>query len=198
MRFHIGAFPEAPDFSPDATWTPLREPTTWGMQLYAFPLGALACVVVSVLWIILTPLKAVWFDSPGTALLAWGLSIPIHELIHAAVQPCAGRSANSVLGVWPSRLVFYAHYLGELSRARFIAILVMPLLIISFVPLIACAIGGLTSPFLAFMSILNAFSACGDMFAVGLLLYQVPPGAILRNQGWRTFWKLNDGAGLGT
>src|ERR1035441_8037124 len=103
MRFHIGAVPQAPDFSPDATWTPLREPTTWGMQLFAFPLGALACVVVSVLWIILTPLKAVSFDSPGKALLAGGLSIPIHELIHAAVQPCAGRSANSVLGVWPSR-----------------------------------------------------------------------------------------------
>jgi hypothetical protein len=42
---------------------------------------------------------------------------------------------------------------------------------------------------LAFISTLNALLACGDIFAVGLLLVQVPSNAIIRNQGWRTFWK---------
>jgi hypothetical protein len=80
-------------------------------------------------------------------------------------------------------LVFYAHYAGELSRGRFLTILIMPFLIISFVPLIVCAIAALSTTLLAFMSILNAFMACGDMFAVGLLLFQVPRDATLRNQG---------------
>ena len=192
MRFHMGAVPETPDFSPDASWRSLRELTPWVMQFLAFPLGVVACVAVAALWLILTPFRAVSLDSPGTALIAFVIAIPVHELIHAAFHPCSGRSASSILGFWPSRLVFYAHYAGELSRSRFITLLLMPLLIVSFVPLIACAIASLSPVLLVLMSILNAFCACGDIFAIGLLLFQVPPDATLRNQGWRTFWKIRD------
>ena len=68
----------------------------------------------------------------------------------------------------------------------------MPLLIISFVPLFACAIADRSSSLLAFTSILNALCACGDIFAIGLLLFQVPSDATVRNQGWKTFWKISD------
>lgn len=192
MRFHIGAIPETPDFSPDATWRPLREPMPWVMQFLAFPVGIFSCVAVGVLWLILTPFRAASFDSPGMALIAFVVSIPIHEIIHAAVHPYSGRSANSILGFWPSRGLFYAHYLGELSRNRFIAIALMPLLIISFVPVIVCAIAGVSPVLLVFISIVNAFVACGDIFAVGLLLFQVPSDATLRNQGYNTFWRIHD------
>src|SRR6185503_13338146 len=104
-------------------------------------------------------------------------------------HPGSGDSADSVLGFWPSRLLFYAHYVGELTRARFIAILLMPLLIISFVPLVVCAIIGHSSGLLAFSSALNALCACGDIFGVGLLLFQIPSDARVRNQGWRTYWR---------
>ncbi|MBK6900621.1 MAG: hypothetical protein IPH09_15675 [bacterium] len=60
------------------------------------------------------------------------------------------------------------------------------------VPLFACAVAGHSSTLLAFASTLNAFFACGDMFGVGLLLSQVPTGATVRNQGWKTFWKTHD------
>jgi hypothetical protein len=192
MRFHLGAIPETPDFSPDATWRKLREPTPWVMQFLALPLGIIACVAVGILWHYLTPLRDVSLDSPGMVLILCVAIIPIHELIHAAVHPCSGRSANSILGFWPSRLLFYAHYVGELSRGRFIAILLMPLLIISFVPLLVCAFIGRSSALLAFASTLNALFACGDVFAVGLLLFQIPADATVRNQGWRTFWKIGD------
>ncbi len=189
MRFHIGAPPETPDFSPDASWKPLREPTPWVMQFFALPLGIVACVAVGFLWLSLTPLRDLSFDSPGMLLIAFIAIVPIHELIHAAVHPRSGASADSILGVWPSRLLFYAHYTGELSRDRFIAILIMPLLIISFAPLFACAIAGRSSALLAFVSTLNALFACGDIFAIGLLLWQIPSDATVRNQGWRTFWR---------
>ena len=189
MRFHLGAIPETQDFSPDAAWKPLREPGPWVMQFIGLPIGIAACVTIGFLWLLLTPLRDISFDSPSMLLIAFVAMIPIHELIHAAVHPHSGMSARSILGFWPSRMLFYAHYVGELSRGRFIAILLMPLLIISLVPLFACAIAGFSSPLVAFVSTLNALFAYGDMFGVGLLLFQVPWDATVRNQGWRTFWK---------
>jgi hypothetical protein len=96
------------------------------------------------------------------------------------------------VGFWPSKLLFFAHYVGELSRDRFIAILLMPLLIITCVPLAICAFMGLSSALLAFASIVNALFACGDLFGVILLVWQLPSNATVRNQGWKTFWKIND------
>lgn len=189
MRFHLGAIPETPNFSPDPPWILLREPTPWVMQLLAFPLGVAACVVVGAGWFFLTPLREMQLDSPGPLLGAVLIIIPVHEVIHAIVHPGSGGSADSILGFWPSRLLFYAHYAGELSRARFIAILLMPLLIISFVPLVVCAVLSYSSGLLAFSSALNALLACGDIFAVGLLLFQIPANARVRNQGWRTYWR---------
>jgi hypothetical protein len=190
MRFHVGAIPETQGFSPDASWKPLREPTPWVMQLFALPLGIAVCVAVGALWFLLTPLRELSFNSPGTLLATFVMIIPIHELIHVAVHPRSGGSDDSILGFWPSRLLFYAHYVGELSGARFIAILLMPFLIISFVPLLACAFTGYTSGLLAFGSAVNALCACGDIFAVGLLLFQIPSNARVRNQGWKTFWRV--------
>ncbi len=190
MRFHLGAIPETPDFSPAAPWRALREPTPWVMQLLALPLGIAACVAVGAGWVFLTPVHEVPWDSPGLLLGAFLITIPIHELIHAIVHPGSGGSADSILGFWPSRLLFYAHYVGELTRARFITILLMPLLIISFVPLVVCAVMGHSSGLLAFSSVLNALCACGDIFGFGLLLFQIPCNAMVRNQGWRTYWRL--------
>ena len=191
MRFHLGGIPPTPEFSPDATWKPMREPSPWVMQLLALPIGIAACALIAALWLFLTPLKSIWMDPPEILLVLLVVIIPIHELIHAAVHPHYGRSRDSVLGFWPSRMLFYAHYSGELSRGRFIAILLMPLLIISFFPLLACAILGYKSALLALSSAMNALLACGDIFATGLLLFQIPRAAILRNQEWRTFWKIS-------
>jgi hypothetical protein len=194
MQFHIGAIPEARDFLPDGTWRPLREPTPWVMQVLALPLGIIGSLVVGTLWFFLTPLRGVSLDTVSMEFIAFAClaTITIHELIHAAVHPRSGTSSSSILGIWPSRCLFYAHYDGELSRGRFVAILLMPLLIISFVPLLVCAFTGRSSSLLAFVSTLNALCACGDIFAAGLLFFQVPPNATVRNQGWRTFWKVYD------
>jgi len=192
MEFRIGAIPETPDFVPDDSWKPLREPTPWVMQFVAFPLAIGMGGLMAVLWLFLTPLQADQMVSPIVLFSSFVGVIPIHELIHVAIHPHAGKSDASVLGFWPSRMLFYAHYTGELSRSRFIAILVMPLLIISGVPLIACVMAGRSSAFLAASSILNALFAYGDIFGVGLLLFQVPADARTRNQGWRTFWKLRE------
>ena len=190
MRFHIGAIPETPDFSPDASWRALHEPTPWGMQLFALPIAFFAGTVVLFLWFIMTPLA--W----GTArmslpvvLLSFAGAVAVHELIHLAVHPMFARSRHSVLGFWPSRVLFYAHYDGELARDRFVAILLMPLAVMSLFPLLVATVAQVSSGWAAYVSSFSALLACGDILGAGIVLFQIPATARVRNQGWRTYWR---------
>jgi hypothetical protein len=124
-------------------------------------------------------------------LLSFAGMVVVHELIHALVHPMAGRSPHSILGFGPS-VGFYAHYDGELSRNRLVAILLMPLLIISIVPLLVSAVTQVSSGWAAVVSTFNAFCACADMLEAGLVLFQIPATAIVRYKGWRMFWKEHD------
>ncbi len=192
MRVHLGAIPNSPDFVPDESWKPIREPSPWLMQLIAFPIGVVAAVLIVVLWFAATPLRLpspMPIISPFVFLALFAGIVVVHELIHAAVHPMAGRSPHSILGFWPSRLLFYAHYDGELGRNRFVVILLMPLLVISIVPLVVAVVTQAPSGWVAFVSAFNAFAACGDILGAGLILVQIPSTAILRNQGWKTYWQ---------
>ena len=200
MQFHMGAIPET-GFVPDNSWRPLREPGPRVMQLCAFPFGIVAGYAVFKGWqFVLDGLPAPFFrDHPLAVMLALSLAFPVlivvHEMIHAWVHPHFGRTAESVVGVWPSRLVFYAAFTGAHSRDRFIAILGAPFLCITLLPLAVGALCGHQLPaavlyLAAYVSVLNALCACGDLFAIAMLFAQVPRTAETRNQGWRTYWRL--------
>jgi hypothetical protein len=109
-----------------------------------------------------------------TFLLSFAALTAFHELLHIAAHPAAGRSSQSIVGFWPSRVLFYAHYDGELTRNRFVAIL-------------------LSSGWIAFISTFNAFLACVDVLGAGMVLFQIPATAVVRNQGWRTYWRRQPG-----
>ena len=193
MRFHLGAIPSSPDFVPDASWRLLRQPPApWIENLLALPIGVVAAAVVAVLWFLVTPLSDITpaMSLPTFLLLFAGLVV-VHELIHALVHPMAGLSPRSILGFWAS-LGFYAHYDGEMSRNRLVAILLMPLLIISIVPLLVSAVAQVSSSWVAFVSAFNALCACVDLLLAGSVLFQIPATAIVRFKSWRIFWKEDD------
>ena len=190
MRLHIGPIPESPDFTPDGSWKPLREPSPWMFQLLALPIGLAVAALFVFLWLRLTPLDN--FEpsaSLGMFLLNFAGIVVVHEFIHALIHPGNGRHRASILGLWPSKIVFYAHYDGEMTRNRFIAILIMPLLVMSILPLLVLAITQTASGWLAFISSFNALLACGDILATGMIWYQLPASATVRNQGWKTYWR---------
>lgn len=192
MRFHLGAIPSSPDFVPDASWKLLRQPSLWLQKLLFLPVGVAAAAIVAVLWILVTPLRDMTPAlSLPTALLLFAGMVVVHELIHALVHPMAGRSPHSILGFCPS-VGFYANYDREMSRNRLVAILLMPLLVISIVPLLVAAVAQVSSGWAAFVSTLNAFFACADMLDAGLLLVQVPATATVRFKGWRIYWRERD------
>lgn len=195
MKLQIGPVPASTDFNPDSSWKPMQEPTPLSIQLFATPVGVILFIAIGTLWMFLTPVK----DQPFIPMLpvwqvltTFALLIIVHELIHAAVHPRSGKYDDSVIGFWPSRLLFYAHYHGQLTRNRFAAILAMPTLVISLLPLIFSAVTRSGSHLIALISTWNALFACGDMLGLMLLLYQVPSKAVVRNCAWRTFWKIPD------
>lgn len=190
MRFHIGSIPEPEGGEPSGEWNSLSEPKPVMMQLIALPFGVVFGAIVGALWIYATPVTKNPVAHPVLMIGGMVALFPIHELMHAIVHPGFGFSRHTTLGLWPSRLLAYAHYDGIISRNRFIAILAMPFLVISILPLLICIVLGHASVTIAFISSLNALGACIDILGICILLFRVPSNAIVRNHGWRTYWNV--------
>jgi hypothetical protein len=158
-------------------------------NLLALPVGVVAAATVAALWFLVTPLRDITpaMSLPAFLLLFAGLVV-VHEGIHALAHPMAGRSQHSILGFWAA-LGFYAHYDGEMSRNRLVACLLMPVLIISIVPLLVSAVTQVSSGWVAFVSAFNALCACVDLVLAGSVLIQIPATAIVRFKSWRIYWR---------
>ena len=207
MRLHYGGIPTSDDFHPAETgWTKLREPPAWLMMWLSVPLGIVAAIPVAWAWIVIGKVQpGVSFQtrspSQGFAAVAGALAavlalIVVHELLHAAAMPDFGLSRRTVIGVWPSHGMFYAHHEGELTKGRFLLVFILPLLVISVLVPAVCILTGWKPRWLALLTMLNALFACGDLFGVLLIFFQVPSGAICRNQGWMTWWRQGSDADI--
>jgi hypothetical protein len=42
---------------------------------------------------------------------------------------------------------------------------------------------------LLWLSLFGSVLACGDLVGAGLIFFQIPRSTIVRNKGWRTYWK---------
>jgi len=194
MRLRLGPLPESSEFTPDGSWTLLSEPSVWGFQVRAIPIAIVTTVLLAVLWILITPvghsIGTLTFPLPISKFIACLLGvILIHELIHASFHPKIGISKNTVIGFWPSRLFIYTIYVGELTKNRCLAILIMPFIIISVFPLVFATITRIASFWLAYISVLNGLLACGDILAAIMTIRHFPNGAIIRTKGWLTYWR---------
>ena len=194
MMFRLGPLPEVPEFIPDDSWILVREPTLGGFQLRAIPIAVVVTVSLAVLWIIFTPiwheLGAQTFPLPISKFIACLLGvIVVHEFIHASIHPKIGISEKTMIGFWPSRMFVYTIYVGELTKNRCVAILIMPFIMISVVPLVFATITQTASFWVTYISILNGLLACGDILAANMTLRHFPNGATIRTKGWLTYWK---------
>jgi hypothetical protein len=192
MRLRIGPLPLNPEFRPEQDgWNPLKEPGPLVLQLLAVPIGVLTAGALIAGWwlavgekvVELSPLP-IWFALFGV--------IPVHELLHASAQPGYGLRPTSILGLWPSKLTFYAHYLDPMPRDRLLLIFVVPFVVLSVVPLLVCGVVPVVPGWVVVMSVWNAFLSCGDMLGMLLIASQVPRSAMVCNQGWFTWWKAQD------
>jgi hypothetical protein len=129
MRFKFGAPPEAADFQPEAEgWRLVRQPGRVLLQLLAIPIAVLVAVLLGAAWYFLTPLAStpvMLRAGEGVTLALVALAglvvlVMVHEVLHGAGHPGWGFTRDTVLGFWPSRLLFYAAYRGVISRNRYL------------------------------------------------------------------------------
>lgn len=120
----------------------------------------------------------------ASLLLALALPLAVyflaHELVHVLAAPSFGLTDRSVIGLWPAGGVAYSHYDGEMSRGRWLAVLLMPFLALSVLPLGVAAVSGWNSPYLAALSLVNAVGSYVDLYNAGYILFKVPAGACVR------------------
>lgn len=199
MRLTWGEPPVAEDFDPQAEgYQPMREPSATVVSYLGGAIGlAMAAVCGWILQPVLPPLEAgflatVLWAKPDTvtrflvgllALLA--LAVPVHEGIHFLVYPAeAGRG----IGVWPRKLLFYAHTTGRVPRGRFLAVTVMPFLVLTVLPSALLLASGARSTWMFAAVVLHTSMCGGDALVAYLLATRVPAGAICRNRGWATYY----------
>lgn len=198
MRLHFGPL-TTPDFNPaDEGWTPLKEPSPWVLNWVALPTGIVTAVVIALAW------GEVKFHFVANS--AWGVFAPLvyvagaffvgfptliatHELLHAVGYPKFGLTPATVIGLWPSKLIFYAAHLDAVGRNRLLLVYALPLVVLSILPTIVCRTLGTTPIVCVLVSTANALFAGGDVFCFFLILLQVPSAAVVRNQGYATWWR---------
>lgn len=205
MRINIGPIPTDPRFDPSSRegWRQLREPSPGVLMLLSIPVSALLAVGFWTVWSALLPeLRDRSFVAgiflSWKPLLVLAAVVVVHELTHLVFHPGLGATNDSVVAGWPRAAMFYAHYLGAMRRNRLVLILLAPFLMLSIIPLMGQALRGVGNTDAALFSVVNAFAASGGLLGVALLLRQVPATAEVRNQGFFTYWRDNQGRDLVT
>jgi hypothetical protein len=208
MRFRYGPIPEDEVFHPEAQgWSGIREPGPLILNILAIPAGILlmgaTIFAISLAWeggpqaIIQGVLEQSGPDPFLVSLIVLVISIPVHELVHLFIHPQFGRSNKSIVGLWLSRGMFYAHYEGAVSRNRFLSILAAPYLVLAWPPVIILALIGISVPIayveiLVLVALVNSVLPVGDVLGFFLMVSQVPSSACVKNKGWKSYWKLGD------
>jgi hypothetical protein len=196
LKLHLGGVPLDPDFDPASPeWDRLREPSASVMLAFALPLSVLLAIAFGSAWLVMLhppiPDSLSLELSLGPLLLAVaGLALLMlaHEGLHSLALLGAG-AGSTVIGFWPSHFVFYVHRFGEVSRARSVLVGLAPLLVLSVVPFAVAPFVPGIGPWLAIISVVNAAGASADLIGLTLVLLGTPRGAVLRNQGYATWWR---------
>jgi hypothetical protein len=194
MRLHYGAIPENNDFNPEAEgWRSIREPGPIEIQFFAI-FVAIGLLFLWGAFLVIFQKEAFYIQTSRveitiSTLVLILLLIPVHELLHAIVHPGWGLSSNTVLGLWLSRGLFYAQYESEMSRNRFLCVFVTPFIILGVLPTVLIAMVPELMHSLLWLSLFGNLLACGDLLGAGLIFFQIPHSAKVRNKGWKTYWK---------
>jgi len=192
MKFRLGPIPDDPQFDPIAEgWAPLREYGPGKMQLIAIPIMvAIAFLFNLGFWLSgvdTSPLTDIR-NAPAAIGIVLVLA-PVHELLHFICLPSFGFNDKSVFGFWPKVFSAYVFYNGVLTRNRYIFIGICPFVALSVIPLLCSYILPSVPMVIVAASYLNSFMSGMDLMGSFVLAKQVPSNSLVRNKGYKTYWK---------
>lgn len=169
----------------------MREPNRKTFFLLSVLAAAIMSALVGGFWAmhLSVPRRELLYPfSPPLMMVFFIAVILAHELLHIVVFPDFKRS---VVGLFPGGFAFFAHYEGPLTRRRFLLCAAMPLIVLTVLPVTIALVLSFGSHLGAALSTWNAMFACVDILGIWLVAREIPAGALLRNQGLRTYWKGN-------
>lgn len=198
MRFHVGPIPEDPHFNPEGDgWVRLREPRPGHLFLAAVPLGMLLAVALVFVWSLIVRFEApadsfsvtVSLPSLLTGAAALGGFVLLHETLHALPALVAGSSDAVIVGFWPRHLAPYMAYTGALTREVQLVSGATPFILLTLLPIVVAVVLPAVVWWMIALSVLNVLGSAADLIMLLLLIRQVPPGAVIQNQGFATWWR---------
>ena len=190
MRLHLGSIPATADVPAEDGWAKLREPPLWVVRwVLSIPISLALAFLAAVLVLRYTRVTSEGLTGAGL-LAVYVVTIAIHELVHAAIHPDRGLSEKTILGFWPSRLVFFAYYEGPRTKWNFTLGLLAPFLVLTIVPLVMSQFLGWSSWIVGAVIILNASLSSVDVFGSFFAMFGLPNSSIVQNRGWHTYWRL--------
>jgi hypothetical protein len=203
LRIHLGNPPAAtpPEDGTDAG-RPIRQPGRWAGAILAMLAGMILVAVPLSLFIIHSVIfpegyPEATIDKPP---IPWAgivimllLSILAHELLHAVLHPDFGLSDTTVFFLNLMKLQFGVYFEGRIPRGRWIAMRLLPMVVLTFLPVLAyfLAFHWMTfvlETYLIIVILANSLGSGGDLVAVLIVLRQVPPGGVLNFHRGRAYW----------
>lgn len=191
MRFVKGPIPESSAFQPEINcWNAVRELDPKWIRWLTYPFGL--PVAICLYWI--SNLQVSEINSLTLLIIFIGFYplIPIHEYIHALFMPKSNSKEAIIFGYWKEKRIFFTHYEGEMKKGRLIIIMIAPLLCISIMPVIILTMLGINIPILTGILIFHTILCGGDLYGISGIAFQIPNGALVRNKGWKTYWRLHE------
>ena len=177
----------------DSGWKKLKEPKLWVAMLIGLPIGILSALLNIKYFFMFFPnfKEIINYSDRGFAIeirldilksvLYFVITIMffiLHEFI---------KSKKTFWGM--KALYFFAYTEESFSKRRAIIIFAAPLVILSFVLPFILNMAGLMSGFIVFLCVFNAAGSYMDIFYIILILFKVPNGATITNNGTETFYK---------
>lgn len=205
MRIHLGDLP--PIFTDNLEsdgWTRISGPRSRAVRFLPWLLG------IFLLFALITPI-ILWSFSVGyisnpsaanqgppwiAAILSALLSIPAHELVHAAFLPDFGLSRSTILAVWPRKFRFGVYFEGKMSRSRWLVMRSAPFVILALLPALWLLVTtGAPRNFtietcMSLLILVNSLGAGADLLAAQWVLFHIPKGSTLMFMGGRAYWKV--------
>jgi hypothetical protein len=123
------------------------------------------------------------------------VSVALHELLHLVWHPGWGLSPQSLVLVWPRRVLLGVHYEGFMSRRRWLAMRLSPLLGLTVLPTVVLLVlhpPGMSffwQQFTVLLVLVNSWGAGGDLVASVIVARQVPRGGEVGNWNGRACWR---------
>jgi hypothetical protein len=171
----------------DVAWRQVYEIDANVGQVLSIVAGAMLCIATFVLWLVAVPFRPVHIDY-ATLIVATVMVLFFHELAHALIFTCGRSRGLRVECAW-QKYRPHLRYHGAVSRSRYIAVLMAPLVLVSLLPIAVSVVLSLRAGDVMLISLLNALVSGGDAIAAAFVLLQVPANAIVQRRGDCVIWK---------